>query len=81
MEIIYSTGCMNDSLTIDGNETCEMSVDLGGGRVTKTIKKVDDISILQRIIIDIIERVWDDYKSGEQCEECGDVPETYKLEV
>ena len=81
MEIIYSTGCMNDSLTIDGKETCEISVDELRDNVSKSLSKVDDISILQRIIIDIIERVWDDYKAGEQCEDCGDVPETYKLEV
>ena len=81
MEIIYSTGCMNDSLTIDGKETCEMSVDELRDNVSKALSKVDDISILQRIIIDIIELVWDDYKAGEQCEDCGDVPETYKLEV
>ena len=81
MKIIYSTGCMNNSLTVDGKETYEMSVDELRNNVSKALSKIDDISILQSILIDIIERVWDDYKSGEQCEECGDIPETYKMEV
>ena len=72
---------MNNSLTIDGKETCEMSVEELRNNVSKALSKVDDISILQSILIDIIERVWDDYKAGAQCEECGDVPEIYKLEV
>ena len=79
MEIIYSTGCMNGSLTIDGKETCEMSVDELRNNVSKALGKVDDTS--KSILIDILERIWDDYVAGEQCEECGDVPETYKLEV
>ena len=81
MEIIYSTGCMNNSLTIDGNETCEMSVSELRNNVSKALNKVDDISILQSILIDILERIWDDYVEGEQCKDCGDVTETYKLEV
>ena len=79
MEIIYSTGCTNGSLTIDGKETCEMSVDELRDNVSKALSKVDDIS--KSILIDILERIWDDYVAGEQCDECGDVPETYKLEV
>ena len=81
MEIIYSTGCMNNSLTIDGKETCEMSVDELRNNVFKSLSKVDDISILQSILIDILERIWDDYVAGEHCDDCGDVPETYKMEV
>ena len=81
MEIIYSTGCTNNSLTIDGKETCEMSVSELRDNVSKALNKVDDISILQSIIIDIVESIWEDYECGEQCEECGDVPETYRMEV
>ena len=81
MEIIYSTGCTNDSLTIDGRETCEMSVEELRGYVSKALNKVREISTLQRIILDILEIECDDYKAGEQCKYCGDVPETYKLEV
>ena len=39
MEIIYSTGCMNDSLTIDGKETCEMSIDELRDNVSKALNK------------------------------------------
>ena len=81
MEIIYSTGCTNNSLTIDGKETCEMSVSELRDNVSKALNKVDDISILQSILIDIVESIWEDYECGEQCEECGDVPETYRMEV
>ena len=81
MEIIYSTGCMNNSLTIDGKETFEMSVSELRDNVSKALNKVDDISILQSILIDIVESIWEDYECGEQCEECGDVPETYRMEV
>jgi len=81
MEIIYSTGRTNDSLTIDGKETCEMSVEELRGYVSKALNKVREISTLQRIILDILEIECDDYEAGEQCEDCGDVPETYKLEV
>lgn len=81
MEIIYSTGCMNNSLTVDGKETCEMSIDELRNNVFKSLSKVDNISILQSILIDIVESISDDYECGEECEECGDVPETYKLEV
>ena len=59
MEIIYSTGCTNGSLTIDGKETCEMSVDELRDNVSKALSKVDDIS--KSILIDILERIWDDY--------------------
>ena len=79
MEIIYSTGCMNNSLTIDGKETCEMSVDELRDNVSKALSKVDDIS--KSILIDILERIWDDYVEGEQCNDCGDITETYKMEV
>lgn len=81
MEIIYSTGCTNGSLTIDGKETFEMIVDELRNNVFKSLSKVDDISILQSILIDILERIWDDYVAGEHCDDCGDVPETYKMDV
>lgn len=81
MEIIYSTGCMNNSLTVDGKETCEMSVEELRGCVSKALNKVSEISTLQSIILDILEIEYYDYEAGEQCEDCGDVPETYKMEV
>lgn len=80
MKLEYTTGCICDSLTIDGVETINMKVEDLQRVICKIINKEEDIAILQQVLINLIE-VNGEYKYLGHCECCGDHISNYTLEV
>ncbi len=80
MKLKYTTGCICDSLTIDGVETINMKVEDLQRVICKIINKEEDIAILQQVLINLIEANGE-YKYLGHCECCGDYISNYTLEV
>lgn len=69
MKINYTSGCICDSLTIDGKESADLS--------PKVIK--DAIATLQDILTTVAET--GEYEDLGHCEQCGDWITSYTLEI
>lgn len=80
MEIEYRTGCICESLLIDGRESIDMTTQEIRDVITKLLSITKDTGLLQDIIINIVESQGD-WKSLGTCEECGDTIEQYTLKV
>lgn len=80
MKLEYTTGCICDSLTIDGVETVDMKVEDLQRIICKIINKEEDIATLQQVLINLIETNGE-YKDLGHCECCGDYISKYTLEV
>ena len=76
----YVTGCVCDSLTINGKETINMKPGELKSHICKILDIVNDLGTLQSILINLIEFTGDCKIDG-PCEECGDYIYTYNLEV
>ena len=76
----YVTGCVCDSLTINGTETISIQPEELKRHICKILDTVDDLGTLQSILINLIEYAGDCKIDG-PCEECGDYIYTYNLEV
>lgn len=74
----YVTGCVCDSLTINGIETTQPE-ELKS-HICKILDTINDLGTLQSILINLIEFTGDCKIDG-PCEECGDYIYTYNLEV
>ena len=74
----YVTGCVCNSLTINGTEITQ-SEELKS-HICKILDTVDDLGTLQSILINLIEYTGDCKIDG-PCESCGDYIYTYNLEV
>ena len=74
----YVTGCVCDSLTINGTEITQPE-ELKR-HICKILDTVNDLGTLQSILINLIEYTGDCKIDG-PCEECGDYIYTYNLEV
>ena len=79
MKINYVTGCTCDSLTIDGKESIDLSPKVIKNAIVRALKKIDDISPLQKILVTIAET--GEYEDLGHCEQCGDFICSYTLEV
>ena len=79
MKINYVTGCTCDSLTIDGKESIDLSPKVIKNAIVRALKKIDDISPLQKILVTIAET--GEYEDLGHCEQCGDFIYSYTLEV
>lgn len=71
MKIEYIIGCINDSLTINGEETINVGIDKLKSTVKYLVDKIDDISILQSILTDFVQE-YGKYESLGYCEQCED---------
>lgn len=73
-------GCTCNSITIDGIETCNLSIDKLKDTIKVLVNRETDFGILQSILIDFIES---DGKSKNLgiCEECGDPITKYTLKI
>lgn len=71
MVIESVSGCMCDSLTIDGTETVDMDTKDIKVAINKLLDLEDDMGTLQSILIDLVERRGD-YEDLGRCEDCGD---------
>lgn len=80
MKIEYVTGCTCDSLTIDGKETVDMEVDELKSHIHKLIDRIDDISTLQDIVMNVTE-LEGDYECLGHCDQCGDTIYKHTLEI
>lgn len=73
-------GCICDSITIDGIETIDLSIDKVKDTIKTLINKETDLGLLQSILIDFIKSK-DDYEDLGTCEECGDTIYKYTLKI
>lgn len=73
-------GCICDSITIDGIETIDLSIDKVKDTIKTLINKETDLGLLQSILIDFIE-CKGDYEDLGTYEECGDTIYRYTLKV
>lgn len=80
MKLEYVTGCICDSLTIDGKETRDMNIKDVRSYVLDIISKTTDLSILQEILMDYAQSKGEFENLG-HCEECGDWIEKYTCEI
>ena len=70
MEIEYLDGC-SYSLTIDGIETCEISIKDLRSKVKEVIDVIDDISVLQNVLGNAVLQIGKLRNNSEPCNECG----------
>ena len=80
MKIENITGCICDSLTIDGKETIDMSLEDIKEAIKKLVDYTNDLGTLQSVIMEIVETEGD-YEDLGHCEECGDYISKYTLEI
>lgn len=80
MKIEYLEGC-SYSLTIDGVETCGLSVDEFKTKLKDVIDIIDDVSILQNVLGNIMENIGECECSEEPCEDCGAYNDAYILDT
>lgn len=80
MKLESVSGCICDSLTIDGIETIDLSIDKIKDTIKTLVDKEKDLGLLQSILIDFIESNGD-YEDLGTCEECGDTITKYTLNI
>ena len=80
MKIESVSGCMCDSLTVDGVETVNMNINDVKDVIKKLIDNEDDLGTLQSVLIDLIE-TRGEFEDLGQCDQCGDWITKYTLEV
>lgn len=80
MKIESITGCICDSLTIDGVETVDMDINKVKEVVKKFIDSTNDLGTIQSILMDLVESQGDFEDLG-TCEECGDWITKYTVEI
>lgn len=77
MKINYTSGCICDSLTIDG--TADLSPKVIKDAIVKALEKIDDMATLQDILTTVAET--GEYEDLGHCEQCGDWITSYTLEI
>ena len=81
MKLVSVSGCICDSLTIDGKESIDIKdIKVIKEAIKKSIDKINDLGTLQQTLINLIESQGDFEYLG-QCEQCGDWITKYTLEV
>jgi hypothetical protein len=76
MELKYVTGCVCDSLTLDGVETVDLPIEELQEALLKVIKSISKEDVLQDILICIMEG------QGEyKCLQCGDTINEFTLNI
>lgn len=80
IKLEHTTGCICDSLTINGRETVDLPIKEVRDVVLDLISRCEDISILQDILMDYID-CNGKYEDLGHCEECGDHITKYTLEI
>ncbi len=80
MKIESITGCICDSLTIDGTETVDMDINKVKEVVKKLIDITNDLGTIQSILMDLVESQGDFEDLG-TCDQCGDWITKYTVEI
>jgi len=80
MELIYTDGCCNNSLSIDGKESIDMNMEDFRKVIHMIVDKIEDISELQDIFKNFMELNGE--LTGEYtCLCCGDCVTTHKIKI
>lgn len=79
MKLQYVTGCICDSLSVDGKEFNEMSLEEQRELLHKLVDNADT-GTLQQMFIEYMEHDAEWYISG-PCECCGDMITEYNIEI
>lgn len=80
MELKYVTGCVCDSLTLDGVETVDLPIEKLQEALLKVIKSISKEDVLQDILICIMEGQGE-YKCLGSREQCGDTINEFTLNI
>lgn len=80
MKIVNISGCICDSLTIDGVETMNMKIKDIKEVVKKLVDKENDLATIQSVLLTIVESNGEFEDLG-RCSECGDWITRYTLEI
>lgn len=80
MELKYVTGCVCDSLTLDGVETVDLPIEKLQEALLKVIKSISKEDVLQDILICIMEGQGE-YKCLGSCEQWGDTTNEFTLNI
>mgnify|MGYP006902866301 CR=1 FL=1 len=80
MKLVSISGCICDSLTIDGKESVELPIEDIKAAIKKAVDKISDIGTLQQTLINLIESQGN-YEDLGTCEQCGDWITKYTLNV
>lgn len=81
MMLEYTSGCICDSLSIDGVETIDMSIEDFKKVLYKLLAREQDLGALQSIFMDLMLSQGEYESSDKPCECCGDYISTCKLEI
>lgn len=81
MKLEYTSGCICDSLSVDGVETIDMTIEDIRNVLYKLLEREQDIATLQDIFISLVSSQGVYECSEEPCECCGDFVTIYKLEI
>lgn len=81
MKIIYTTGCIANSLTIDGKESIDFTADELRVVLHTIVNNLTDDE-LQGAITEMVEHYYNDYECSDQpCSQCGDTAQTFTMDV
>lgn len=80
MKVISVSGCIYDSLTVDGVETADMDKRDIKDVIKKLIDNTNDLGTIQSILMDLVESQGDFEDLG-TCDECGDWITKYTVEI
>ena len=79
MKLQYVTGCICDSLSVNGKEFNEMSLEEQREVLHKLVDSADGVT-LQQMFIEYMENDAEWHMSG-PCECCGDIITEYNVEI
>lgn len=81
MELELTRGCINDSLTIDGKEVSDISIDELKNNIVEILGKIGDKSLLEVVLSDIIMEKGEETCPYEPCECCGDYTYIWNMSI
>ena len=81
MKLEYTSGCICDSLSVDGVETIDMSPDKLREVIHELVDREQDLAVLQDLFMSCVQSQGEYSSSDEPCECCGDFVTTYTLEI
>ena len=81
MELKYVTGCVCDSLTLDGVETVDLPIEKLQEALLKVIKSISKEDVLQDIFNMYHGKDKESISAWEVCEQCGDTINEFTLNI
>lgn len=81
MKLEYTSGCVCDSLNVDGVETIDMTIEDIRNVLHELIDREQDVATLQDVFMSLMSSQGIYECSEEPCDCCGDYVITYKLEI